>query len=215
MGYRFVSGAAVLGVSAVALCAPGGAGAATPHCLKKGDDVRRKTHIAVIFDRTVKYGHGSDAYTAKTTFGCLRAVGRKLKLGLNDEDSAEFATNPKLARKFAAIASTSCDGTGSSCSTEVKVFNLEKRKLAHHAEAIDDPSSTDFYDVRSDALKRNGSFAWIAKNGDNGVYEVHKIDKDGAATLATGKDINGGSLKLHKSDLSWKQGGTRKHATLN
>jgi hypothetical protein len=199
----------------VALGVAGPASASsTPHCLRQGDDVQAKTHLAVIFDRTVKHGHGSGSYTAKTMFGCLRAVGRKVQLGIDDDDLAEYSTHPKLAGKFAGIASVSCDGAGESCSTDVKVWNLETRKRVHRAEAVDDPSKTNLFDVRSLVLKHDGSVAWIAKDGDNDTYEVHKLDKDGAATLATGSDINGASLRLHGSDLSWKQGGTKKHATL-
>lgn len=205
----------IVGTAALALLASApGAGAAQAHCLQNGDKVLAKSHRAVVFDRSTHHGHGSSAYTAITAFGCWRATGQKVRLGIDDDDLGERVTHVRIAGRFVGFASVSCDGTGSSCSTAVYVWNVKKRTRRRHSDALQ--GTSDLYDVRSLVLKRNASVAWIARDDDADPtnYQVRKIDADGHATLASGHDINGGSLRLHESELTWKQGGSERHATL-
>jgi hypothetical protein len=64
-------------------------------------------------------------------------------------------------------------------------------------------------------VKGDGSVAWIVgTDPEDGTYQVHVVDGAGSRVLATGADIDPGSLALAGSTLYWTQGGQPRSATL-
>jgi hypothetical protein len=72
--------------------------------------------------------------------------------------------------------------------------------------------------VHSVVVKRDGSVAWIASissiTSGKGATQVRKSDRTSRTSLDSGPKIKPGSLRLHGSELSWRNGAARKTATL-
>jgi hypothetical protein len=65
-------------------------------------------------------------------------------------------------------------------------------------------------------VKSDGAVAWVLKtNADEGLYQVHAVDKSGSRLLASGSDIDPHALALAGSTLYWTQGGQPFSAPLN
>jgi hypothetical protein len=63
--------------------------------------------------------------------------------------------------------------------------------------------------------KPDGAVAWIAETGEPTEYQVHAVDSSGSRTLASGKDIDSGSLALAGNTLYWTQNGQATSAPLH
>jgi hypothetical protein len=72
--------------------------------------------------------------------------------------------------------------------------------------------------VHSVVVKRDGSVAWIASissiTSHNSATQVRKSDRTPHTSLDSGLKIRPDSLRLHGSQLSWRNAGARKTATL-
>jgi hypothetical protein len=72
--------------------------------------------------------------------------------------------------------------------------------------------------VDSIVVKSDSSVAWIATINSiihhGGTTEVHKADSTKRTTLDSGPNIKPDSLRLHRSQLSWRDGSVTKTATL-
>ncbi len=65
-------------------------------------------------------------------------------------------------------------------------------------------------------VKPNGSVAWLAQiNFQSNEYKIEALDKSGSRVLASGTDIEPGSLALAGSTLYWTQESKPFSATLN
>jgi hypothetical protein len=86
--------------------------------------------------------------------------------------------------------------------------------LAADNPALDDRSGP--AGVTDLELTRSGAVAWIVHNRflRPPTLEVHKVDADGDAILATGGDIDARSLALSGNRIYWLQAGQPKTATL-
>jgi hypothetical protein len=66
-------------------------------------------------------------------------------------------------------------------------------------------------------LKRNTSVAWIGLDNSNywsPFYEVYRVDARGRKNLDNGTKIDGNSLELHGSTITWTNDGVLKSASL-
>jgi hypothetical protein len=66
-------------------------------------------------------------------------------------------------------------------------------------------------------VKSDGAVAWIADDEwvPSKEYQVHVVDRLGSRVVSSGTEIEGKSLRLVGSTLSWIQGGRRQTAVLH
>ena len=74
--------------------------------------------------------------------------------------------------------------------------------------------------VTDAVVSAHGSAAWISRPGSaGGDYRVFKVDRHGSAApvqlVAAGSDIAPTSLRVSKTTLSWRQGGTARTVRLH
>jgi hypothetical protein len=119
---------------------------------------------------------------------------------------------------LAAYALERCGvDTGSS---EVIVRSLTNGHQLKAARATTKPVGPESYvTVRSVVIKADGAVAWIALASSLLAHrrdtEVHKSDQHGQRLLDSGGGIDPGSLRLHGSKLTWRDGGGKRSATLS
>ena len=102
----------------------------------------------------------------------------------------------------------------------VRVRDLRTGRWLVHRDAVtfdpvnEDPKASS--GVTDLELTRTGAVAWIAHNPYLRPLrlEVHKVDADGHAVLATGADIDPRSLALSDARVYWLQGGQPKTSAL-
>ncbi len=80
------------------------------------------------------------------------------------------------------------------------------------------PGPESFQAVKSIVAKRNGDVAWISMVSSLLAHlanmEVHRADARGRALLDAGTKIAPGSLRLHGSTVTWREGGRTRSAAL-
>jgi hypothetical protein len=137
----------------------------------------------------VKHGRG----------GKVRRLGSyTLGPGANEFDGIDIV---KVAGRFAAYESATCDHT--SCSGEVRVLDMRTGTVVHHS--LIPQGDFEIYVL---VLRASGSAAWSR------TYSVTKVESGRLVVLEAGSLIDGYSLALHGSQLSWLSGGKTKTATL-
>jgi hypothetical protein len=98
------------------------------------------------------------------------------------------------------------------------VKNLRTGRLERSSNAVDVASGAAFADVRSLVVTRGGAIAWVVRPFNDTMkplpYEVAKFDRGGARMLDSGAGIRGKSLVRRGNRISWRNGTTRRSATL-
>jgi hypothetical protein len=151
-------------------------------------------------------------------YGCANSGGRIYKLGQRRSCvAASLVGTVKLARRLAAYSLDQCGvDTGS---TDVIVRRLSDGVQLHTFSATSPPGPESYQQVDSLALKADGAVAWIGTGssilGGRKLIEVRKADRGGETLLDSGAAVGTGSLRLHRSTLSWKHGGATRTATLH
>ncbi len=163
--------------------------------------------------------------------GCSRASGRSFTLGppASGDGSAGGESgggiqHETLRGEMVAYEdfAEGCGLNQSQCSGrfEVVVRDLRTGKTLHKV-----PTGTlatpnlNFVGVGSTTeivVKADGAVAWITEAPlQEGLYQVHALDKTGSRMLASGRGINANSLALNGNELSWSQDGTRTSTPLS
>jgi hypothetical protein len=104
-------------------------------------------------------------------------------------------------------------------SSEVIVRRLTDGRTLKTVAATTGPQAPESYQlVGSVVVKRDGALAWIGVDDSfirhSQEVEVHRVDRRGEAELDSGAAIEHGSLRLHGSTLTWRDGAATKSATL-
>jgi hypothetical protein len=104
-------------------------------------------------------------------------------------------------------------------SAEVVVRRLDNGRTVHEVSATTAPVGPEFFQsVDALVVKPDGAVAWIATGGSiirhNSKTEVDRIDRRGPFGLDSGTAIDKQSLRLRRSELSWRSGGATRSATL-
>jgi hypothetical protein len=184
---------------------PGGAAAAKrPTC----EVPRSKTYLANQTVRVFTTRHSTDTALGQGTDvvlrACLRRHGRPFALAAKTAvDTGGFGdfANVRLAGRYVALTTRSCDRHGMFCAGGVQVWNVRTRRLVR---------STDGTWASDLELHPNGSVAWITaplvSTAPAGEAEVRVDDRAGERTLATGA-IGADSLALGGSRLYWTEDG--------
>jgi tRNA(Arg) A34 adenosine deaminase TadA len=151
-------------------------------------------------------------------FGCSDRTHRRTRLGRSDTCLRANKVGPvKVAGALAAYGVQSCGiDTGSG---RVVVRRLSDGKVLRRDTATSLALGPEPYSsVGSIVVKADGSVAWIGSASSIVVHlkhaEVHKLEKAGDTVLESGAAIKPGSLRLHRSRLTWTDGSHTRSATL-
>ncbi|MDX6660721.1 MAG: hypothetical protein QOJ55_1543 [Solirubrobacteraceae bacterium] len=168
---------------------------------------------AVFANRTVRVYRSGSRY-----FGCLYRVRRAVRLRA-PAPSTPGARPPRFqtfrtAGNFLAYVYNdyAVDSTGDDWTLYIESFDLRRGRLAHQATASRTPGC--FADpvppnVSSLVLKSNGAIGWI----QHSCTPDAALAADRAGTRPLG-DADARSMRLHRSTLSWTNGGIPESATL-
>jgi hypothetical protein len=104
-------------------------------------------------------------------------------------------------------------------SAQVVVRRLDTGRTLHAVSATTKPLGPEFFQsVGAIVVKPDGAVAWIATGGSiirrGKETEVDRLDRRGQAAVDTGARIDVQSLRLRGSQLSWRDGGAMRSATL-
>ena len=104
-------------------------------------------------------------------------------------------------------------------SADVVVENLtDGRILRSNPATVGSFGPESAQQVQSIVVKPDSSVAWIATissiTSHSGTTQVRKSDRTERRSLDSGSKIKPGSLRLHRSKLSWRDGSIRKTARL-
>jgi hypothetical protein len=150
-------------------------------------------------------------------YACLDSTGKTDKLGsatlcIGGTRAGPFA----LAGSDVAYGATSCGVDFSA--TEVIVMSLVSGHAIRKAAATDKSLVEQEGGLQSLVLKANGSDAWIATEQSLGNHQrlrqLFTDDKRGLKLLDSGLGIVPSSLTLGGSQLTWRDNGISRHATL-
>lgn len=157
------------------------------------------------------------------TFACSFRYGRRIRLGSSEEEIHSLAVTDRFALFFIHW----CEGAGA-CYTDVEERDLRTGRREFYV-SNDDPArqrsepggDEGFLTVADAILKRNGSAAWLACQGNDGECErsADRVllvrDARGLRAVATGR-IWMGSLRLSKDRrrVAWIEAGQRRYAAI-
>jgi hypothetical protein len=168
--------------------------------------------------RTLASGSHARVYASGgSAFGCAAGGAKSFRLGGTGSCINSDHVGPVVvAGVIAAFADEVCGvDTGS---TEVVVRNLRTGKRVSVSDAATSPGPESFTSVDSLAARSDGAVAWIADASSIGnrktSVEVRRVDARGRKLLDSGGAIGRGSLRLHRSRLTWKHGGQLRSSTL-
>jgi hypothetical protein len=157
---------------------------------------------------------------ALTYFGCAYGGSRAYETGQSgagSSGSGGSSYEPKV------LAGTNVVITGDSYSTvgwgPEQTENLWVKSL-RTGKVLRYWSSTERLGITTAVVKPDGAVAWIAASGVNGSTGAHEervyaSDRSGLRTLASGSNIDIGSLALAGSTIYWTQGGRPYSAPLD
>ena len=154
----------------------------------------------------------------KKVYGCTRGSHSRYELGAASNSMGEGRVGPiALAGVDVAFGRTSFGVDV--VSAEVVVENLTDGRVLHEEAATRSSVGPEYaQQVHSIVVKPDGSVAWIgtvsAFTSRKSATEVRKADRTARASLDKGNAIRPDSLRLHRSKLTWRDGSTRKSATL-
>jgi hypothetical protein len=150
-------------------------------------------------------------------YGCVLSTGATHKLGMNSFcNDGNAVDHVALAGTVTAYGIDACGiDTGT---TTVFVRQLVTGEVLHRNAATSRVTVEGYGAIGSIVVKPDGSDAWIGLNHSivrsDTVTEVHKDDHGGSSLLDSGRRVHPGSLTLARSQLSWIDGGSTRHATL-
>ena len=169
---------------------------------------------------TLAAGSSARVYaTGPTIYGCSARTGRVTRLGTSGPCNAAQHVGPfAIAGQLAAYGLETCGvDTGSS---QVVVRRLSDGKVLLSEPAITGSLGPEsFSSVTSVVVTTGGAVGWIGSGSSivrhSEVIEVHSADQHAQRLLDSGASIDGSSLRLHGSRLSWRHGGTTRSAKLS
>jgi hypothetical protein len=189
--------------------APGGhAAGKAPSCSPKGSRIIAATAKARVFEKRVM----RDTHV-RATYGCLLSRRRPVRFLVPDFPTGYDPI--RLAGHFVAYGSYS-DCAADYCDPN----NVMVEDLSNGKRTFADGSDLEVANVTSLVLRANGSVAWIqtsfSKIGESlEGFTVAKAEHGKpAVVLATGEDVDPGSLALAGKTLYWTQAGMPASAPL-
>lgn len=151
-------------------------------------------------------------------YACVIDNGRRVPLG-RDTRNGEGLQVVRLTDPFVAFGRYVCGGlvcfTDSVEVVDVRTGSRKKLAQVHSLEAEAPPMILDL------ELKQTGAVGWIAtaqrdrNDPSTAVTEVWAADRAGQRMLDSGPGIDGTSLTLSGSTLSWRNGSVRRSATID
>jgi hypothetical protein len=165
-------------------------------------------------DRVARiYSRGGEVY------GCAAGARRSYLLGSSSRSIRQGRVGPAaLAGRIAAYGLTSYGVD--TVSASVVVRSLRDGKQLHTDPGTSRPVGAEFLEsVDRVVLKRDGSVAWTSTagsivSGHRSEIEVNRDDLRGRTLLDSGAGIAPDSLRLHGSQLSWRDGAATRYGTL-
>jgi hypothetical protein len=168
-----------------------------------------------------------EPFTPEEVYGCTYETRRSYELGQAPGECGggeggcggvehEVLAGPVVAYERFAHRS----GVHPFSDWEVLVRNLRTGKIMYReptgTRSVPSPNDVGAGATVAMVVKSDGAVAWILKtNADEGLYQVHAVDKSGSRLLASGSDVDPHSLALAGSTLYWTQGGQPFSAPLN
>ena len=195
----------------VLLAAPSIAAAAP--CDRRGSHTLRETSEVRIYElRGIP--------DEERVYGCLRRTGRSTFLGADSFPRGGKPHRFRLAGRFVAYSRLWVANDGGLLHVVVK--DLARRRVRHFWEFGQDYQDEELR-VRGAALKRNGSFAFLAGPTDGPFqqdppmpggpeYSVHVAERGGRRTLDDGPDVRRWSFRATGRRIHWRRVATRRSA---
>jgi hypothetical protein len=152
-------------------------------------------------------------------YGCAAAGQKSFLLGQASGTYAAKRVGPIALAGVDAAYGLTTSGVDT-ISSEVVVRRLTDGQVLRSHNAITGNLPAEFYErVDVVVVKANGSVAWTANAGSiishTGLkVQVEKSDQTSRTLLDQRPDINTGSLRLNGSTLTWRDGASRRSATL-
>jgi hypothetical protein len=171
----------------------------------------RQAHIVMSDRQAQVYARGG------TTFACARRGGARLRLGTTASCIAhDLAQRVALRGMVVAVARETCGiDTGS---TEIIVWRLGRRLPLARGPAAVALRPESYTTVTALLISRRGNAAWIAATHSlgaaGGQVEVRSLIDGRDIVLGSGSDIATRSLRLRGTELTWRDGGTDRSASL-
>lgn len=210
MRIRLLLAAALTLALAAALPTASSAATKKRSCSAKGAETVAKNRYVRVY--TLAGRRGTDEIAR--LYACLRKTNRRVRLDTASDDgyvSAQTFDTVRLNGRFVAWQHSEYDG---SCKdqcppgydqtpVELRVANVRTRKVKRVDGSLGEGDAL--------VVTRRGAIAWI-EPGD--PVSVRAVDADGRRVLDEGDDIDGGSLRLSGSTVSWIAGGAPMSAVL-
>lgn len=165
---------------------------------------------------------------ARRYYGCVGSRGRPLFLGpppqnsnLDVFDVRRFrVADPMVAYELQRLEFSHDEGP---IDYEIVVRDLRRRQRVRRVDAADvQQRRREGIDRQRDGVTGlvvtpHGSVAWIIHNPhvEPRRFEVYTADARGRAQVDAGDDIDGHSLSLKGTEVSWRRGGQTKRSTLH
>ncbi len=171
--------------------------------------------------RTLAANGGVRVYIlGQGVYGCSAARSRSFRLGNVSRSIRESRAGPvAVAGDLAAYGLQ--DFGVDTVRASVVVRRLTDGKELEQLRVTRAVGAESFESVGSIVVRASGAVAWIGSEhsigpGRQGSVEVHSAGPGtgGGRLLDSSPDIKPASLRLHRSSLSWIDGGATRHATL-
>lgn len=187
-----------------------GAAAKKRTCVAKGSKTVAKNRYARVFTVPGR----ADRDEVARLYGCMHSVNRRVRLDTATDDgyvSSQSFNAAKLNGKFVAWQHTSadisckadCPPGYSGVYAELRVANLRTKRVRSFVGSLGEGDAL--------VVTRRGAIAWIEPGFP---VSVRAADSGGERVLYAGDDIDGGSLELRGSTVTWVAGGAARSATL-
>jgi hypothetical protein len=169
--------------------------------------------------RTLASDRAARVYAVhEKVYGCARGSHSRYQLGARTNSMSEGRVGP-IALAGVDVAFGRATFGVDVVSAEVVVENLTDGHVLHDEAATASSVGPEYaQQVHSIVVKPDGSVAWIASissfTSRRSATEVRKSDRTGRTALDRSQSIRPDSLRLHRSELTWRDGSTRKSATL-
>jgi hypothetical protein len=169
--------------------------------------------------RTLAADRLARVYTAdQKVYGCAHGTHSRYMLGTTSNSPGEGRVGP-IALAGVDVAFGRTTSGVDVISAEVVVENLTDGHVLKDLPATAGNFGPEYaQQVNSIVVKPDGSVAWIGSissiTSGKTAIQVRKSDRTQATLLDSGPGIKPDSLRLHRSELTWRDGSTRKSAKL-
>jgi len=176
-------------------------------------------HCGPATARTLAASSEARVYSlAGLVYGCAPGSGHRYRLGNTSQCNSSNRVGPvAVAAKLAAYASERCGIDTGSTLVEVRRLSDDRGLFSHPASSLS-IGPEGFQAVGSIVIDRRGELAWIVSQSSLATHrhqtQVVEAGGSGVHVLETGTSIQGSSLRLHGSKLTWKAGGSERSAKL-